>query len=74
MAEDVVWADPPPKGHYVVRVDTTDLCGEVSSPWKLEARLEGTTIATASGTGTVEDTRFPHERGAGVLAFEFDVP
>lgn len=74
MAEDVVWVDPPPKGHYIVRVDTTDLCGEIDAPWKVEARLEGVVVASASGTGTVDDTRFPHERGAGVLAFELDVP
>ena len=74
MAEDVVWSDPPPNGHYVVRVDTADLCGETESPWRVEVKSEGVTIATASGIGTVNDTRFPHELGGGVLALEFDVP
>lgn len=73
-AENVVWTDPPPSGHYLVRVDTVSLCGEVAAGWRVEAVLDGRTLGSARGTGTENDTRFPHDRGAGVLALEFDVP
>jgi hypothetical protein len=72
--EDAVWTEPPPKGHYAVRVDTFSLCGEPSAPWRLEAILDGVLVGAAQGMGTDADTRFAHDRGAGVLAFELDVP
>jgi hypothetical protein len=31
-------------------------------------------LGEARGTSTDFDTRFPHDRGAGLLALEFDVP
>jgi hypothetical protein len=72
--EDAVWTEAPPKGHYVVRVDTFALCGAPSAPWRLEALLDGVRIGAAQGTGTEEDLRFTHNRGDGVLALELDVP
>lgn len=73
-AEDVVWSELPPKGHYTVRVDTPSLCEEVAAAWTVAAVLDGVTIAAASGTSTANDTRFVHGRGGGLLTFEFDVP
>jgi hypothetical protein len=73
-AEHVVWSVPPPSGHYVVRVDTPSLCDEPAAYWHAEAFLRGASIGGAEGTSTPNDTRFSHDRGAGVLAFEFDVP
>lgn len=73
-AENVVWAAPPPKGHYVVRVDTSSLCSAVTSSWRVEAFLEGRSLGAAEGLATANDTRFSLDRGAGVLALEFDVP
>jgi hypothetical protein len=73
-AENVVWTNEPPRGHYVVRVDTASMCGVASSYWRVEARLRGAMLAAAEGIATDADTRFSHDRGAGVLAFEFDVP
>lgn len=73
-AENVVWTDPPPPGHYVVRVDTFSLCGEPAARWRLQAFLRGTRIGAASGISTEADTRWAHDRGAGILALEFDVP
>jgi hypothetical protein len=73
-AENVYWTEPPPKGHYVVRVDTFSLCGAPSSPWRVEALLDGQRIGAAQGTSTEMDARFEHNRGAGVLALELDVP
>lgn len=72
--EDVVWTDPPPKGHYLVRVETSSLCGEAGARWRVEVLLDGARVAGAAGQSTEFDTRPPHGRGAGVLATEFDVP
>lgn len=73
-AENVVWTEAPPKGHYVVRVDTFSLCGAPSAHWQLEAMVDGVRISAARGTSTDNDLRFDHNRGGGVLALEFDVP
>ncbi len=72
--EDVTWANAPPPGHYLVRVDTASLCGQVSAHWTVRVILHGTTLAEATGTSFDSDTRGPHDRGAGVLAIGFDVP
>jgi hypothetical protein len=72
--EDVVWTEAPPKGHYIVRVDTFSLCGAPSAHWRVEALLDGTPLGGATGTGTENDLRFEHNRGGGVLALEIDVP
>jgi hypothetical protein len=73
-AENVVYADAPPRGHYIARVDTFSLCSEVGAHWRLEAFLDGVSAGAAEGTSTAYDTRFTHDRGAGVLALELDVP
>jgi hypothetical protein len=73
-AENIVYASAPPKGHYVVRVDTASMCDEGSAYWRLEAFLGGVSIGVANGIATDADTRFSHDRGAGVLALELDVP
>jgi len=73
-AENAVWSEAPPSGRYVVRVDTFSLCGAPSADWRVEAFLDGARIGEARGTSTEVDTRFDHNRGAGVLALELDVP
>jgi hypothetical protein len=73
-AENVVWKTDPPRGRYLVRVDTFSLCGEAASRWRLSAFLRGVRVGAAEGVGTEADTRFEHNRGAGVLALEVDVP
>jgi len=72
--ENVYWTVAPPKGHYVVKVDTWNLCGQAAAHWKVIASLGGTVLKEASGTGLDTDTRFTKDAGAGVLALEFDVP
>jgi hypothetical protein len=72
-AENVIWREPPPPGHYIVRVDTFSLCGQPSAFWRLAVYRRGTRIATASGTSTEGDERFTHDRGDGLLALELDV-
>jgi hypothetical protein len=72
--ENVVWRDAPPKGHYLVRVDTFSLCGEPIARWRVQAFLRGVRIGAAEGVGTEIDTRYAHDRGAGLLALEVDVP
>ncbi len=73
-AENAVWTEAPPAGRYVVRVDTFSLCGAPSAHWRVEALLDGKRIGAAQGTSTEIDTRYEHNRGAGVLALELDVP
>ncbi len=73
-AENVVWKMSPPAGHYVVRVDTPSLCLAVSAHWTVEALLSGASLGRASGQSFETDTRYAHDRGAGVVAMEFDVP
>jgi hypothetical protein len=72
--EDVVWTAPAPSGHYVVRVDTFAMCGQSAARWRVEARIDGNVVASAQGTENGSGTRFDHDRGAGVLALEIDVP
>lgn len=72
--ENVVWADPPPKGRYLVRVETSALCGEPAARWRVEAFVDGARVGAAQGTSLESDTLPPHGRGAGRLALAFDVP
>jgi hypothetical protein len=73
-AENVVYAEQPPSGHYVVRVDTFSLCKAAGARWRVEGFLNGVSLGAADGSSTEYDTRFSHDRGAGVLALELDVP
>ena len=73
-AENVVWENEPPRGRYVVRVDTFSLCAAPNARWRVEATYDGRSLGVAEGIATEIDTRFPHDRGAGALALEIDVP
>jgi hypothetical protein len=73
-AEHVTYASVPPSGHYMVRVDTFSLCDATSANWRVTAALDGKTLGTSIGESTDTDVQFSHDRGAGVLALEFDVP
>ena len=72
--EDVTWSQDPPSGHYLVRVDTTSLCGAAAARWQVTVTLQGASIAAASGIALDSDTWGAHDRGAGILALGFDVP
>lgn len=72
--ERVVWPVAPAKGRYVVRVDAASMCAEVAARWRVSAELEGRVLGQAEGVSTATDVRFAHDRGAGVLALEVDVP
>jgi hypothetical protein len=71
--EDVIWAGTPPRGHYVVRVDTLSLCGQASAHWTVSVMLHAALLAEVTGTAFDTDTWGAHDRGAGVLALEFEV-
>ena len=73
-AENVIFPTTAPSGHYVVRVDTFSLCGEVSAQWRVRVFTQGqfAPILQAFGQSTDTDTRFPHGQGAGVQALVFD--
>ncbi len=72
--EDVTWAGAPPAGAYVVRVDTPSLCGQPIAHWTVRVTLRGQGISEATGVSLDSDTWGPHDRGAGLLALQFDVP
>lgn len=72
--EDVVWASDPPSGDYLVRVDAASLCGAATADWKVEVTHDGSSLTGAIGIALDSDTRGAHDRGAGVLADEFELP
>lgn len=72
--ERVRWPVAPAPGNYLVRVDTYSLCGDAGARWRVRATREGVVLGTAEGVSTPFDTRFSHDRGAGVLALRFSVP
>lgn len=72
--ESVLYPEAPARGRYVARVDTKSTCGFGVARWRVTAVLDGRVLGTATGASTDDDARFPHDRGAGVLALEVDVP
>lgn len=72
--ENVIWKDAALPGHHLVRVDTFSLCGEASASWTVEVRKAGAVLARAEGRSGPTDEQMPHDRGAGVLALDVDVP
>lgn len=72
--ENVIWKDSAPKGRYRVLVDTFSLCGEASAQWTVEVRKASALLAHAAGQSGPIDEQMPHDRGAGVLALDVDVP
>jgi hypothetical protein len=76
--EHIVWGMPPPSGHYVVRVDARDMCGAPVGAWYAFAARGGGIVAEVRGVVTLEDVQPTVDQkgraGAGVLAFEFDLP
>lgn len=72
--ENVVWRNEPPNGHYIVRIDTFSLCGEPFANWSVDVWKSGARTVSASGQSGPADEMTAHDRGAGVLAVEFDWP
>jgi hypothetical protein len=72
--EDVIWMDPPMSGRYQVLVDTFSLCAATFADWTVEVTLQGQVVGRAAGESVETDAEVPHDRGAGVLALEIDVP
>jgi hypothetical protein len=72
--ENVVYKTVAPSGHYAVRVDTFSLCAEAVAHWKVEARVDGRSLGASRGTSLQIDADMPHDRGAGILALEIEVP
>ena len=69
--EAVAWASPP-AGHYTVRVDDFSLCKASAAHWRALVLVQGAVSLEAQGVATGADARFAKQRGAGVLALEFD--
>ncbi len=72
--ENVTWAKDPPVGHYLVRVDTPSLCGQAIAHYRVTVALLGQPVGEVAGVALDQDTWGPHDRGAGLLVLEFDVP
>jgi hypothetical protein len=72
--ENIIYTQPPPSGHYLVRVDAFSLCGQPWADWHLGVLAAGKTLARASGTAYDDDTRPPHGVGAGATVLAFDLP
>jgi hypothetical protein len=72
--ENVLYGKLPAAGTYTVRVDAPSLCGQAAARWTVEVLKDNTLISTVSGIALPSATRFPHERGAGVLATQFTLP
>jgi hypothetical protein len=72
--ENVIYPSLAPAGHYIVRVDTFALCKEEAARWTVEVRAGNTLIASGAGIAQAFSTTYGHDRGAGVVATEFDLP
>jgi len=72
--ERVRWPVAPAAGEYVVRVDTFSLCGDAVARWSVVMTRMGVVIGEAEGVSTSLDTRFSHDRGAGVVTLAVTVP
>ena len=72
--ENVIWKNDPPPGHYIVRVDTFSLCGEGFANWSVDVLRSGVSLVRSAGQSGPADEAMSHDRGAGVLAVEFDLP
>lgn len=73
-AENVIYTNPPPAGHYVVRVDATSLCGAPYAYFRVSVVRPEQPSLTAAGVLLDADTRGNHEAGAGRTVLAFDVP
>jgi hypothetical protein len=69
--ETVTWAVPP-SGHYAVRVDDFSLCDAAAAHWRVYVLVDGVVALESQGVATAADARLAKQRGAGVLALEFD--
>jgi hypothetical protein len=72
--ENVIYQAVAPSGRYAVRVDTFSLCAEAVAHWKVQAWIDGQSLGASQGVSLQTDADMPHDRGAGVLALEIDVP
>jgi hypothetical protein len=72
--ENVIFPTTAPGGHYVVRVDTFSLCGEVVARYRVRVFTHdsATPVLTAYGQSSDLDTRFAHGQGAGLQVLSFD--
>jgi hypothetical protein len=56
-----------------LRVDAASLCGQTGAHWQVNALLNGVSLGSARGDALDTDTRGGDDRGAGLLALEFDL-
>jgi hypothetical protein len=70
--ENIVFANPPPAGRYIVRVDAFSMCGQASAQWKVTVTTpDGAVVNPATWQAIDADTRGVHGIGAGRLAVDF---
>jgi hypothetical protein len=72
--ESIVFANPPPAGQYIVRVDAFSMCGQASAQWKVSVTTpDGSVVNPATWQALDADTRGEHGIGAGRLAVDFSL-
>jgi hypothetical protein len=71
--ETIAFAQSPPAGHYVVKVDTFSLCAEAAARWRMTVTLGGQPLLEKTGQSGDSDTRFSHGAGAGLVVAAFDL-
>lgn len=70
--ENVIFAQPPPAGQYIVRVDAFSMCGQAAAQWKVSVTTPtGPLRNPATWIALDPDTRGAHGPGAGRLALDF---
>jgi hypothetical protein len=74
--ESIVFANPPPAGQYIVRVDAFSMCGQASAQWQVTVTgADGSAVRNpATWQATDADARGMHGAGAGRLALDFTLP
>jgi hypothetical protein len=73
--ESVVWAEQPPDGEYIVRVDASSLCGAPAARWHVRVFYGGQPVAGNEAYGQMGDldTIGPHVAGAGLKVLDLTV-
>jgi hypothetical protein len=72
--ENIFWTQTPPSGHYIARLETYSMCAEFQADWTLAVTQGDNTLGIVHGVSRDSDTLAKRGRGAGLTAFEFDIP
>lgn len=71
--EHVIWAQPPPVGAYVVRVNLRSLCGDAAAYWHVVALRRGEVIGAARGVSAADDVTPMPAATSGIRTLDLEV-